>query len=347
MVMKMMKTSKAAIVLVLVVFIAMAAPASAVMFDGQSPSLRAERVVELANRAEQRVQDLIDLVYLNTTAVEDAGLLDELDGNLTLFGEGAANVTAAESALAAEDYDGAIANATQALSTFAEVFRSIHIILRDSGVGRGDIVDGQGLLVAMRRALDRIERLRELLPENATDALALLDEAEGYLDIEEAGQWLLEGRVSDTAHNLTQANQLISQVHQLLKVHARRLNLWRIQGYLRGIHRTRERIGGKFWAAHAEGVNVTAVLQDLGYENWTDFVQTIQNMTDNAGGNDDLRDVIHDLREISRAMLEFERALTREIWRHRHGNGFGHGNNGYGNGNGFGNGNGNGNGGNS
>ncbi len=345
MAMKMMKTSRIAIALILVGLVAIAAPASAVMFNGQSPSVRAERVVELANRAEQRVQDLIDLVYLNTTAIEDAGLIDELDGNLTLFGEGVANVTAAESALEDEDYEGAIANATQALRNFTEVFRSIHIILRDSGVGRGDIVDGQGLLVAMRRALDRIERLRELLPENATDALELLDEAESYLDIEEAGQWLLEGRVSETAHNLTQANQLISQAHQLLKDYARRLNAWRIGNYLRGIYRTRERIRVKFWAAHAEGVNVTAVLESLGYQNWTEFVETIQNMTDNAEGKvNDLRDVIRDLREISRTMLEMERALTREIWRHRHG--FGNGNNGNGNGYGNGNGQGGGNGGN-
>ena len=101
----MMKTSRIAIVIILATLIAMAAPASAAMFNGQNPSVKAERVVELADRAEQRVQDLIDLVYLNTTAIEVAGLLDEFEDNVTLFGEGVANVTAAEAALEDEDYD--------------------------------------------------------------------------------------------------------------------------------------------------------------------------------------------------------------------------------------------------
>lgn len=335
----MMKTSRIAIVIILATLVVIAAPASAAMFYGQDPSARAEKIVEFADRAGQRVEDLIDLVYVNTTAIEAAGLLDELEGNVTLFDEGVANVTAAQFALEAEDYEGAIGNATQALRIFREVFRSIHVILRDSGVQKGDIVDAPGLLVAMRRALERIEQLRELLPENATEALDLLDEAENYLDIDEARVWLQEGKVSETAHNLTQANQLISQVYQYLRDQAKRLNHWRINNYLHGIFRARERMRERFRSANNEGVDVDAVLESLGYQNMTEFMQTLQNMTDTAQGKiADIRDAIQDLKEIGRTMREMDQALTQEIGRHRAQHVFGHENNGNGNGQGGGNG---------
>jgi translation initiation factor 2B subunit (eIF-2B alpha/beta/delta family) len=297
------------------------------MFYGQSPERRAERIYEIADSAGQRVADLIDLVYVNETVlelIENATLLEALENNVTRYNEGMQNVTNAYDALEAEDYEGAIANATQALHIFREVLRSIHVILRDSEVQRGQIVDAQGLLVAMERALERIERLRDLLPENATVALALLDEATNHLDIDEARLWLLDGNVTETAHNLTQANQLIAQVHQLLRDQAKRLNTWRINNFLRGIHRTRERLRVRFWAAYHEGVDVDAVLEDLGYQNMTDFTQTIQNKTESALEKiEDIKDAIQDLKEVGRILREMDHSLAKEIWRHRTQHGFG------------------------
>jgi len=325
----MMKTRRIAIVIILATAIAMATPASAAMFYGQgqcSVSAKAEKIVEFADRAGQQVDYLIDLVYVNTTAIEDAGLLDELEGNVTLFDEGLANVTEAYVALEAEDYEGAIANATQALRIFREVFRSIHIILRDSGVQKGQIIDAQGLLEAMRRALERIEQLRELLPEDATEALDLLDEATNYLDIDEAKLWLLEGKVSETAHNLTQANQLITQAHQYLKYQAKKWNSWRINNYLCDMTRVQERIKGSLEFADNEGIDISAVLESLGYENVTEFMEALQNMTETAEEKmDEIRKAIQDLEEISRTMREMEQTLNQEIGRYRTQPGFGYG----------------------
>jgi translation initiation factor 2B subunit (eIF-2B alpha/beta/delta family) len=318
----MSRIRQIAIAAILVGIVTLAAPVSAVMY-GQSPNFKAAKIVEFADRAEQRVQDLIDLVYLNTTEIDNAGLLDELDGNVTLFNLGAANVTAAQSALEAENYEGAIANATQALQIFREVFQSIHFILNESGIQQGDIVDGQGLLVAMRRALERIERLRELLPEGADEAMEMLDNATNYLDLDAARLWLQAGNVTDTAHNLTQANHLISQVHHLLVAQAKQLNAWRINNYLRGINGARLRIRAKILDASNEGVDVNSVLQSMGYQNVTDFMQSLQNMTENAQGKiNDIKDAIQDLREIGRTIRQMDRELTMEIIRYRgqHGN---------------------------
>jgi hypothetical protein len=328
----MVKTSKLAIVIILAAIIVTAAPVSAAMFHGQSESAKAEKIVELADKAGQKVENLIALVYVNETAlemIETATLLDELVGNETLFDEGTANVTAAYAALESEDYEGATANATQALEIFREVFKSINLILYESDVQKGQILDGQGLLVAMQRALERIELLREFLPEDATEALELLDNATSYLDVDTARLWLLDGKVSETAYNLTQANHLISEAHRYLKTQAEQGNSMRIQNYLRGMERFRGRIRENLESADNEGIDIDAVMQSLGYENATAFEQALQNMTENAQENmGEIKDAIKDLKELGQTMREMDKALAQEIGHHRaqHGGGQGNGN---------------------
>jgi hypothetical protein len=328
----MVKTSKIAIVIILAAIVVMAAPVSAAMFHGQSESDKAEKIVELADKAGQKVDNLIALVYANETAlemIENATLLDELVGNVTLFDEGTANVTAAYDALEAEDYEGATANATQALQIFREVFKSIHIILCNSDVQKGQILDGQGLLVAMQRALERIELLRELLPEDATEALELLDNATIYLDVDTARLWLLDGKVSETAYNLTQANHLISEAHRYLKTRAEQGNLNRIRNYLHVMERIRGRIRERLESAGNEGINIDDVLQSFGYENATQFEEAFQNMTETAQENmGEIKNTIMNMKEFGQTMREMDKALAQEIRQNRaqHGGGQGNGN---------------------
>jgi len=275
-------------------------------------------------------------VNVNKTAFDiiQATFPDEWNGNVTLFDEGTANVTAAQYALETEDYEGAIANATQALEIFREVLRSINTILEDSDVQRGQIIDGQGLLVAMQRALDRIDRIRELLNEDATKALELLDNATIYLDIDEARLWLLDGNVTETAYNLTQANRLISEAHHYLKDQAKESNSWRINNYICQMERAQERVRERYQYAGDEGIDVDSVLESLGYQNMNEFIETIQGMTENAQGNDDIKDIIQELKEIGRTIREVDKTLAQEIGRHRAQHGTGQGNNGSGNGQG-------------
>ena len=90
---------------------------------------------------------------------------------------------------------------------------------------------------------------------------------------------ILEGKLSTVADNLSQANQLITQVYQYLKFEAELSNTDRIYGYLQGTTQTRERFRERFGQANAEGVDVTAVLNSLGYQNEEEFMQALQNMT--------------------------------------------------------------------
>lgn len=213
-------------------------PLSAMVYAQSSEEKRAEKFVELAERAREKVDNFIKIIYANDTAIDtitDAGLYDELDANKTLLFEtwGLGNLTEAHEALKADppDYPGAIGNATEALSVFREVFKALNTILTEAGVARGQLIDAQGLIEAMKRALDRIERVRgvEGVPD---EVLKILDSAEDYLDIETAIEWLSEGKINQTAWNLTQANRLISQASVSLKKAAGALNSERIRGFL-------------------------------------------------------------------------------------------------------------------
>ena len=109
------------------------------------------------------------------------------------------------------------------------------------------------------------------------------------------------------------------------------------------MYRARERCRERGQNAGYEGVNVDSVLQSLGYQNMTEFIQTRQNMTQNAQGKDNIQDTINDLREIGQTIREMDHALTQEIGhcRAQHGQtstaengGYGHenSNSGFGNG---------------
>jgi len=312
-----------------------AAPASAILYgQAQIQATPAEELVEVADRAEQQVENLIDLVYANETAlqkIEDAGLLDELEDNVTLYGEGVANLTAAHNALEIADYEGAVDYATEALSVFREVFSSIHVILEAAGLQKGHLVDNQGLLEAMTRELQRIDRLRDILPEDATEEIKqLLDDAEALLDIDAARTLLFEDKATEVVSNLQAAKQLISQVYDYLKAQAEESNMWRIGNYCEGVQ---ERIRERFQQGNQTGVDFTAVLESLGYQSENQFMETLQNMIQTAQGKTgDFKNALQDLEAICQMVQQMDQALMQEMQRHQGGSGSAGGDSGYGSG---------------
>jgi hypothetical protein len=319
----MKKRQLAALVMLMSVVIAVP-PASAILYgQAQIQKTPAEELVEVADRAEQQVKDLIDLVYANETAlqkIEDVGLLDELEGNVTLYDGGVANLTAAHDALDLADYEGAVDYATEALSVFREVFSSIHVILEAAGLQKGHLVDNQGLLEAMTRQLQRIDRLREILPDDTPEAITqLLDDAEALLDIDKARTLLLEDKSTEVMSSLQDAKQLISQVYDYLKAQAEASNAWRIEGYC---ERVQERIRERFQQGNQMGVNFTGVLESLGYQSESQFMETLQNMIQAAKGKTgDFKNALQDLDAIGQMVQQMDQALMQEMQRHQGGSG--------------------------
>jgi tetratricopeptide (TPR) repeat protein len=327
-----MMQKKQLIALALLVSVVLAvAPASAILYgQAQIQATPAEELVDLAEKAEQQVQNLIDLVYSNETAlqkIEDVGLLDELEGNVTFFDEGGVNLAAAYEALDAADYDGAVDYATEALGVFREVFSSIHVILEAAGLQKGQLVDNQGLLEAMQRQLQRIDRLREILPEDAPEEIKqLLDNAEALLDVDAARALLLEGRSSDVLSSLQEAKLLISQVYDYLKTQAEESNVWRINSYC---ERVRERIRERFRQGSQMGIDFTDVLESMGYQSEDQFMETLQNMTQTAQGETgDFKKALQDLDAIGQMVQQMDQALTQKMNQHQGGSGYGMGGNG-------------------
>ena len=325
-VIKMISKRQLVVLAMLVSVIMAAAPVSAILYgQGQVQATPAEQLVDVADKAEQQVKNLIDLIYANETAVdkiEEVGLLDELESNATLYDEGVENLTATHDALELGDYEGAVDYATDALSVFREVFSSIHMILEDAGLQKGQIVDNQGLLEAMTRQLQRIDRLREILPEDAPEEVTqLLDQAEALLDIDAARTLLLEGKATEVRDTLQQAKDLISQVYDYLKTEAEGLNAWRIDGYC---ERVQERIQERFMNGNQSGIDFTDVLESFGYQNESQFMETLQNMIQAAKGKTgDFQNALHDLDAIGQMVQEMDQAMAQKMNQHMNGSGSG------------------------
>jgi hypothetical protein len=322
----MMKQRQLVTLVMLVSVLMTAAPASAILYgQAQIQKAPAEELIEVADKAEQQVKNLIDMVYANETAlekIEEIGLRDDLEGNVTLYDEGVTNLTAAYDSLETSDYDAAVDYATEALSIFREVYSSIHVILEAAGLQKGHLVDYQGLLEAMTRELQRIGQLRDALPEDAPGNIKqLLDNAEALLDVDAARALLLEGKDSEVRDTMQEAKQLILQVYQYLKEQAEESNNWRIQGYC---ERVQERIRERFRAGNQAGIDFTTVLESFGYQSENQLMETLQNMVQTAQSNaDNFQKALQDLEAIGNMVQQMDQALNQEMQRHQGGNGSG------------------------
>ncbi|MCW4044996.1 MAG: hypothetical protein NWE94_05700 [Candidatus Bathyarchaeota archaeon] len=323
---------------VLTTILVLVTPVSAIFAAQGSASTSnvAEQLVRLANNAGQQVKNLIDTVYANETAIEkitEVELLDELEANVTSYNQGIVTLAKAQSALDLLDYKGAIGNATEGLGVFREVFQSIHTILKEAGLQMGQLVDAYGLLEAYSRAIERIEQLRELLPEEATEHKSLLDQAEALLDIDAARELLLEGKVSEVTSALSEANQLISQVYQYLKHQAEESNNYRVAGYLQEMEQAKETIRERFRYAKGQGIDVEAILKALGYQTETAFMNALENMIKTAQGKTgDIASVIQDLEALGQMVRQMNQTLTQETHRYQEQHGEGGSGNGAGEG---------------
>lgn len=319
---------KQLIVLLIAASLVIAATPASTAFLGQAQiQLQpAEALVKIADSAGQQVKNLIDLVYANETAlqkIEEVNLIDELEGNVTLYNEGLGNLTEAHDALETTDYDVAIDYATEALRIFREVFSSIHIILEKAGLQKGQLIDNQGLLEAITRQLQRIDRLNAILPEDAPDEIKqLLDDAEALLDINAARALLLEGNAAEVISRLKEAKELLSQVYVYLKAEATESNTWRIYGYCEGV---REMIRERFRQGNQTGIDFTAALNSLGYQSENQFMETLEHRIQEAQGKADLQGTLQELEAIGQMVQEMNQALTQEMNRYQSGSGSGSG----------------------
>jgi hypothetical protein len=304
-----------------------------VMFlaQGQIQTAPAQQVVALAERASQQVQNLIDLINSDDDAlaqIETFGLTDEFNENVTLFAMGLENLEAAQTALENFKDENAVAFSLEALKIFREVYSSIHVIMNTAGLQRSDLIESQGLLEAITRELQRIDRLREILPtdvpEHSRESLATAETLLG-----EARTLLLAGDVTDARTIFLDAKNSISEVYQYLKEEAENLNTWRLNNYFTGLQ---ERVGERFKYGQQQGIDFTGVLQSYGYQSESQFMDALQNRTQTALSEQNFEDAIQDSELAGQMVQQMEQALNQEINRHQGMNGPGSGGSGSGSG---------------
>jgi hypothetical protein len=325
----MMKQRRTIAVLTMTL-ITISALSSVFYVNGQTPQASTE-LVKLAEGASQQVKSLIDSIFANETAlqtIDNSSLLGQLSGNVTRYTEGAEKLTQAQNQLENSNYAEAVAFANEALGTFRDSFKSINRILANAGLQNGTMVDAQGLLDAYSRALERTAQLRLLLPSNATEALGLLDQAETHLDMDTAEDLLVKGNVNAAVSNFSQANQLIMQVYQYVKTQAEESNAGRINSYCEMI---REQATERFRYGSQQGINATDFLGQLGYQDETQFMATLQTMTQTAQGDaGNIQTAMQELEAVGQMVQEMNQALNQEINRRQGGSGMGGGGSGTG-----------------
>ena len=148
--------------------------------------------------------------------------------------------------------------------------------------------------------------------------MELLEEAEQLLDIEAAKEMLADGNVTDVAHNLAEANKLIGQAYQLLKREAAKRVWARVKLYIGGLMKAYQRMKIKMAIARIMGVNVSAILEDLGYRNETEFKESLLNITTTLRSKaKEIRNALFELHKISQAFWRMNSALVKHVYQHR------------------------------
>jgi hypothetical protein len=311
-----MKSKALAASAFLVAVLALSAVMQAYAVAPAEDAQRAEQMVKAAETALFKVESFVNSTLQNinvASKLESLGLMGDLSGNASLLEQAKALLAEAKADIAAGNYTDAVAKAMEAMKVCRDVFKSIHEILEKAGVeeAEGPEIQAQGLLVAINRSLERIERIEAILPENALDIKALLDQAAALLNVMEAEQLLKEGNVTEVAHRLAEANKLINQAFQLLKAKAEEKIAERVEKFKAKVE---EWISGI-----AEKMNVTGLgeaMRRLGFGNMREFKAFIEDFVRQA--KEDAKagrigEVIGKLKKIGEKAKEFARAHGAEI----------------------------------
>ncbi|MCJ7714128.1 hypothetical protein MUO66_06690 [Candidatus Bathyarchaeota archaeon] len=306
---------------VLLLAIMIVATPTMFLVQGQvQPSYQPD-LVEIADKAQQKIESLFD--WIESQQIDDTKLQTDLVEYTVLFDEGKTHLEDAKVAIDEEDFESAVEDTLDALRIFRNVLKSINLSLKEAGINTEELVDSQGFLEAIVRARARIAYLRVIFEGDST-VEDLLDQAKEFLVTAEE---VYEDDLSKATYNLREANQLISQVHAILKEEAGLSNEWRIFDYC---EITRERTRERFRGGRAQGVNVDVFLESLGYQNENQFMETLEGLIQNVKNNsENFKDSLEILEAIGNMVRQMDGELTQEINQHQ--NRYGSGGNGAGN----------------
>jgi len=273
---------------------------------------RAQQIVRVAECALFKVESFVNSTVQNESVksrLEELDLMDDLQGNASLLEQAEALVMEAKEGLAAGSYTRAVMCAVEAMRICKDVYRNVHKILELAGLEIETFerpeVQAQGILVAVNRSLERIERLRALVKGLELALLQVeekLSKAERLLDIDEIEELLSSGNVSEAAHRLAEANKLIGQAYGLLHSTAKERMVERVERYRAKI---RERLEGIINNMSKEELD--QAIRRLGFPSVGKLKEFIDDLVEQARGMAKVRagEALQKLREASDKLKEF------------------------------------------
>ncbi len=325
---KMIKSKIAALALLMIMMVTVLP--TLFFVNGQVNTTLGEKMVNLAEQAGDRIQNLFTSVYANensTAKIQNIGLSEQFESNVTQYQtEGLDNLEEAQEALANFNNEQAADSALKALTLFRQVYSSLNAILEVAGLQENSLSSNQELLDAIIRELHGIDTLQNLLSTNASqEIMSILGTANETLL--QAKTELQDGKDNEAKTLYLEARQNITQIYLYLKTQAEESNTWRLSGYS---EKLQQRIQERFRYGANNGVDFTSTLKALGYQSESQFMQALQNKIQNAQSQSGIQNAINDCLLISQMVQEMEQGLNREINQQQGKNGITNGDNGAG-----------------
>ena len=231
-----------------------------------------QTLLTLTKQTKNQLDTLINQTYANQTTLQTAenfGLIESLEGNVSLYRQGAENLTLAETQIASGNYGDAQASLIQTLNVFRAVYKSVNTILSICNPQPENFANAQDLIDANNRAQERIIWLKSVVPTNDTSTLSLLNEAANCFQFNSLNQLTTKDQITTAVASMQQGNALLSQVYQNLKLQGENLDSWRLNNYCNNII---ARVQERLQYGSAQGVNITGFLQSRGYQNEADYI---------------------------------------------------------------------------
>jgi hypothetical protein len=279
---------------------------------------RAELTLRSAETALSKAESFINYAKSALSKANATGLAKEaLDNATALLDKAKSLLDEAKACLDKGAYEDATLKAMEAMRLCREAYRMLHNALEEKGLVKPERpempeVQGRGILVAVNRSLERIERLKALIgskdvPQQIIDNLA---KAEELLNIEEIRHLLDTGNVSEAAKRLAEAEKLIGQAYGLFHSTAKAKVTERIEKYKTKVLEKLEELG--------KAVNATAlneVLRGLGLKNFEELKKLVEDHVNKAKENAKagIEKALQKLEEVREKLEELRKSLPKMV----------------------------------
>jgi len=274
---------------------------------------RAELTIRSAQIALFKAESFINYTKSALSKANATELAKEaLDSATTLLNNAKALLEEAKAYFDQGAYENATLKAMEAMRLCREAYRTLHESLEEKGFVKPERpevpeVQGRGILVAVNRSLERIERLKALIgskevPQQIIDNLA---KAEGLLNISSIQQLLVAGNVSEVARRLAEAEKLIGQAYGLFHSTVKAKVAERIEKYK---SKVLEELG--------KAVNATALneaLKGLGLKSFEELKSLVEDRVSEAkkDAKAGIDKALQKLKEVRDKLEELRKSLPR------------------------------------